>query len=84
VVDVAQLQAEIEGACMDAIDGSPPGPRLYATMRRVVEARLRRLGNQATWQIAVGPGATDEEVFVEVFLRTPRRVERIRVTTTAL
>lgn len=75
---IAGLKTELELACMDALGGDPAGPRLYARLRRVVEARLRRL-HGVGWSIAVGPGATSDEVLVQVDLRTARRVERIRL-----
>ena len=78
VVRIDELRAELELACVDALGGDPAGPRLYARLRRVVESRLRRLSG-VDHSIAVGPGATVDEVLVEVELRTPRRVERIRL-----
>ena len=75
---IADLEIELELACMDALCGDPSGPRLYARLRRVVEARLRRL-HGVDWSIAVGPGGSEDEVLVQVELRTPRKVERIRL-----
>ena len=79
---IAELEVELELACLDALGGDPTGPRLYARLRRVVEARLRRLQG-VDWSITVGPGATEDEVLVRVDLRTPRRTERIRLGITS-
>ncbi len=73
-----ELEAELELACMDALQGDPVGPRLYGRLRRVVEARLRRMPG-VRWSIAVGPGETPDEVVVQVDLRTQKKAERIRV-----
>ena len=78
---IDELKVELELACADALQGDPSGPRLYARLRRVIEARLRRLP-RVRYGIAVGPGATPDEVLVEVELHTPRRVERIRLDVT--
>lgn len=75
---ISELQTELELACADALQGDPAGPRLFGRLHRVVEARLRRLQG-VRWSIQVGPGATSDEVLVRIELRTPRRVESIRI-----
>lgn len=81
MISVADLEAELEGACMDALDGSPAGPRLYARVRRVVGARLRRAGVVA--DVSVGPGAAADTVQIEIAVRGHPTVERVRVSVEA-
>jgi hypothetical protein len=44
--DLQELRDELEIALADALDGLPPGPRLYKRLSRIVDARLQtRLGH---------------------------------------
>jgi hypothetical protein len=80
--DLGLVRAALEEACRDCIDGSPPGPMLYRRIRRVAEARLRRLGGRGItgWTIEVSAGATPDEVLVDLRIQTPQRVESVRMS----
>lgn len=47
-LDLAALQEDLELACMDALDGDPPGPLLANRLRTVVTAILRQRGVQGS------------------------------------
>lgn len=83
MTDLARIEAELQDACINAIDGSSPGPMLYKRVRRIVEARLRRVV-RGRFTVEVGPGAVPEEVSVTVLVQTPRRVERVSVNVDAM
>ncbi len=71
------LEAELELAVMDALDGRPATPGVLKTVRRVVEARLRpRFGRDLR---AIGVRTDGETVFVDLEIAEGPRVRSVRV-----
>ncbi len=81
----SQIEEIVQGVVLDSLDGSPAGSMLYARLRRIIEARLRRASggpwrHVQGWTIDVGPGSDASEVSVVIRVQVGRRVEAVRVT----
>ncbi len=79
--ELSALEAELEIVVMDVVAGGPNTPMLHKSIRRVVDARLRRLiGAKLTgYDVQVGPDRTGEGIQVEVELRTRQEVRTVRL-----
>ena len=84
-IDWAALEAELEVLAFEALDGRPATPASAASVRRVLEARLRRLvGGQIRGlevQVQVQDPTT---IAVDVGVDVGDRVRRVRVRAGAL
>lgn len=77
-IPALDLEAELEGALLDATNGDPPGPMLGRRLERVArEILLRRGLGSARVVVSSGPAGTE----VQVLLPTgPATVRTLRVT----
>ncbi len=79
------LLEDLQMACVDSLDGLPPGDLLYRRLRRVVEARLRtKMGHGAFrdvhgFNVNVGPSACGEGIEIGLSLRRVRTVQDVKV-----
>ena len=86
--DLAELQDDLEIALADAIDGLPPGPRLYKRLRRIVESRLQGRVGRGSWrgidriEVQIGEGPVDGVVHVDLRLHHGAKVRHVRLNTT--
>jgi len=72
--DPGPIEALLQDAVLDVIDGSPPGPLFASRVQRVCIEALRRAGVDA--QVHTDPSG--QRVTVQV--RVGRRVEQVVVT----
>ncbi len=80
-VDVDALRDELEIVVMDAVAGGPMSDKLLKTVRRVVEARVRRLvgGWVRGYEVTVVPDVTGTGLEVTVLLKTADATKRVRL-----
>jgi hypothetical protein len=82
MTDLGALESELELLVMDVVAGGPNTTRLHRSVRRVVDARLRReIGSDLKdYAVSVGPDATGEglEVTVQLQMRDRARTIRLR------
>lgn len=67
------LQEKLEGACLDAMGGDPPGPLMASRLQRTCLDVLRRLGLGGA-RVSVVSGRTGTRVRVSL----PPRVGRVQ------
>lgn len=77
----AELEAELEITVMDVVAGGPNTAMLHKSIRRVIEARLRRhIGATLKgYTVEVGPDRTGGGIEVVVHLETRQRARTIRL-----
>ncbi|MCO4772790.1 MAG: hypothetical protein KDA24_22350 [Deltaproteobacteria bacterium] len=79
------LRGELEIVVMDVVAGGPNTSKLHHSIRRVIEARLRR--RIGTWlkdfDVTVGPDSTGVGIEVAVRLQTRQEARMIRLRTGA-
>jgi hypothetical protein len=77
----AELEAELELIVMDVVAGGPNTSMLHKSIRRVIEARLRRhIGSTLKgYNVEVGSDRSGEGVEVVVVLETRQRARTIRL-----
>lgn len=85
-VDFDALLAELEIVVMDAVAGGPLSDKLLKTVRRVVEARVRRLvgGWVRGYEVTVVPDPTRTGIEVTIRLKTADAVKKLRFGVNAL
>ena len=78
-LDVPALEAELREAVLPAL-GGPADDKLFKTLRRIVDARLRRrIGPWLRgYEVSVGPDPSGEGVMIAVSLRSADEVRSIR------
>jgi len=79
--ELAALEAELEIVVMDVVAGGPNTAMLHKSIRRVVEARLRRLvgAKLKGYEVRVGPDTSGAGIEVEVDLKTRQEVRTVRL-----
>lgn len=82
-LDLDALRDELELVVMDVVAGGPNTDKLHKSIRRVIEARLRRLvgATLRDYSVEVEPNSTGEGIEVTIRLRTRQRAQVIRLRT---
>ena len=80
-LDLDALRDELELVVIDVVAGGPNTDKLHKSIRRVLEARLRRLvgATLRDYTVEVGPNSTSEGIEVTIRLRTRQRAQVIRL-----
>lgn len=80
-VDTEALRAELEIVVMDAVAGGPLNDKLLKTVRRVVEARVRRLvgGWVRGYEVTAVADRTGTGIEVTIQLTTADAVKNLRI-----
>ena len=84
-LDLPGLEAELQLAVLPAL-GGPADDKLYKTLRRIVDARLRRrIGPWLRgYEVHVGPDPSGEGVVISVSLQSVDEVRSLRLDTRLL
>ncbi len=81
-LDLDALRDELELVVMDVVAGGPNTDKLHRSIRRVIEARLRRLVGASikdyAVEVASAPAAEGIEVIVRLRTRPRSQVIRLR------